>query len=228
MGEPKKPVQIRALPRGGKSEARKVTVDGPSLKNLRVANSIRNGIVVLGSVVLGFWVLFNDEPKKGGVSNIPAVEKAEQAKLEAYLKEAELKQKMAMRSRELENQQSATPIPSDAEIIKKDDRTLGVYLDTENREKKVYEDLYGNQDGKSKLVLPEDRINARLAQRKWITEEEKQEKKQWVQNFIKQAYDAGWAVEINEDLIVTKAKPVRDKPRMSLDQVIDKLSREGY
>ena len=59
-------------------------------------------------------------------------------------------------------------------------------------------------------MLPADKINGRLANRKWINQMERAEKIQFLTSFVRTAYEHGYEVEIDANLIVVGVKRVRE------------------
>lgn len=138
---------------------------------------------------------------------------------------------MMMRRRiELENQRTmGSPSSGEGAIFlaePDDGRTLGVQLDQENTAERIYEDLYGEKstyaDG-----TPEERINARLANRKWLNEVERAERLHFVKAFIRQAYDRGFEVELDQNLVVIGVKRIGAK-KVNIDEVLNRLAKQGH
>jgi hypothetical protein len=235
LNQAKKPIEFRALPRGDekKAKASKATVEAvePAPKrSFQISPQTRNTLVVGGAIALAFFVLLSGPKENMGAHSAPHAASeigTEESRVNRYLIDADMKHRMQMQKSELDNLASTKPIPQGARIERPDTRTLGVNLNGENAAEKVYEDLYGKQVSATP-VSPEDRIEFKIAQKKWISEEERQERKQFVQNFIKQAYDAGWAIDLDENLVVVRVKPITNHPLMPLDQVLDKISKQGY
>ena len=101
------------------------------------------------------------------------------------------------------------------------------HLEQENSGEKVYNELYGGDRNKGPMT-PEDRINLRLKEDQWMAAAEKQERKQYIQNFLKEAYDAGYAIDLDENLVVVRVKKVTSRPKETLDKVLENLARKGY
>ncbi len=108
-----------------------------------------------------------------------------------------------------------------------DGRSLGVQMDQENSAEKVYEDLYGEKavfaDG-----LPEEKISNRLANRKWLNEMERAERINFVKNFIRQAYDRGYEVQLDQNLVVIGVKKITSPKSVNIDEVLNRLAKQGY
>lgn len=221
MAQTNRPIRIRTLPKSDEQ---------PRKKALKTPKLDPNHVVIAVAVVLA-WLVFNwdsSDPKLPRSSFDLPNDGSPEAKINKYLQDGQFKRQMEMRSREMENKVLAKPLGTDASIEPESDRTLGVSLEQENNAQKVYDDLYGDQAHVRPAPSPEDRINARLEQEQWLSQMEKQERRQYVQNFIDQAYEAGYAITLDENLIVVKVKKVQQKPKLSLDQVLENLARKGY
>ena len=104
-------------------------------------------------------------------------------------------------------------------------RSFGVQMDTENTADRLYQEL-NDRPRAAADNTPDDRINAMLEKNKWLNEQERQERVQYVRNFIKTAYDRGYEVQLDDKLQVVGVRPIQNR-KVSLDQVIDKVSRQG-
>jgi hypothetical protein len=140
---------------------------------------------------------------------------------------AEVQAEMMRRNRELENApfRSALKDKGDVETLPDvDTKGYGVSLDSDNSSERVFEDLDSNNQGYSDQ-LPADKINARLANRKWMHEMERTEKIQFISAFIRSAYDKGYEVEIDQNLVVVGVKKINQNKLLNIDQVIDRLAK---
>jgi hypothetical protein len=153
-------------------------------------------------------------------------------KINRYLQETARRRELTKMDLELEGEKVKSEFPSDsatysAHPVPEESKSLGVFLDQEDSAGKVYKDLYGRNDSSAETMLPEERINMRIAQRKWINELEMNQRRQFINNFLKSARDAGYDLELNENLVVVKVKKLQQKPRIPLDKVLERLSQQG-
>lgn len=246
MGQPNKPIQIRVLPRANEKDsppqqpkpapgARPSKMDIAKQRWMRPKSPmLRTYLIVGGAVAVTFFILFSDpQPVEktrasAAKTTVRLDDNSPEALVNRYLQDAEARREMAMKNRELENKITAQPLGNDAAVRpQNDDRQLGVSLDQENTAEKVYKDLYG-QDGNHGPISPADRISQRLQQDQWLAQTQTQERKQYVQNFIKEAYDAGYAIDLDENLVVVRVKKVTSRPKESLDKVLENLARKGF
>lgn len=246
MGQQNRPIQFRTLPRTNEKEPSfktKARSGKSASKSEAVVESrsskpknpmLRNYIIVAAALIAAFAILFND-PKpvektsgaQSGKAKLRVEDNSPEALVNRYLQDADARHDMAAKNRELENKVLARPLGADAAVIPENDRPLGVSLDQENSAEKVYKDLYGHQDNRGPMS-PDDRINMRLQEDKWLAQTEKQERKQYIQNFLKEAYDAGYAIDLDENLVVVRVRKVTSRPKESLDKVLENLARKGF
>lgn len=143
-----------------------------------------------------------------------------------HLQDAEIKREMMMRSREVENEQfkSAVKEPNLDEIeTLPDPKEYGVRFDNDESMDRVYEDTHPDS-GRDLATLPADKINAHMANRKWMNEMERAEKIQFLSAFIRSAYEHGYEVEIDSNLVVVGVKRVQNHS-LNINQVIDRLAK---
>lgn len=93
----------------------------------------------------------------------------------------------------------------------------------------VYEDIFGDQSAYDVHLNPSQRIEAKLQRMKMLDRYDYQQKLAYIEAFVKNAYEQGYQVDINEDLEVTRVKKITtDEPyrgSASLDKLLD---RQGY
>jgi hypothetical protein len=227
-----RPIQIRTLPRTGEQKVTRQSSVPPSKPHepiFKRRKHFSTGAVILIAGIASAFVFMWEPPqtKKKPITVNSAEDNSPEAKVNRYLKEINEKYEMAKKNSDFENKSSSQPLSPDARIIPEPDRNLGVAMDQENSAEKVYNDLY-HKEPNTGPMLPADRIAFRLAERKWMSEVERQERKQYVQNFISQAAEAGYAIDLDENLIVTKVKKITDKPKEPLDKVLENIARKGY
>lgn len=106
------------------------------------------------------------------------------------------------------------------------DRTYGVQLDSEDTADRLFKDLNERNEQNNYENLPDDRINARLANRRWLNQAEREERINFIRQFIRSAYDRGYQVEIDQNLVVVGVKKITEQ-KVSIDQVIDRMAQQG-
>ena len=105
---------------------------------------------------------------------------------------------------------------------------MGVQIDSKTVSDKLYEELNDDRNPANNDVLPEDRINARLANRKWLNETEHKERVQFVTNFIRSAYERGYEVELDSNLVVVGVRKIDPSKKVDIDKVIKQvMARQG-
>ena len=147
--------------------------------------------------------------------------------VQRYMQDAAVKREMLRRTRELENLKAAQVDPREG-LFNTDESALnyGLQFDQEDTAERVYEDL---NDGRQVATetLPADRISARLADRRWLNQYEREERINFVRNFLRSAYERGYEVELDQNLVVVNVKKVNRLKRVNIDQVIDRMARQG-
>lgn len=134
-----------------------------------------------------------------------------------------MQRQMMVQAQQLENAKMKTrDLQADAYALDPA-ATYGVQFDQEDTADRVYEDLNLNSKTFTEQT-PDEKINARLANRRWVNELEKRERITFVKNFIKSAYDRGYEVEINENLVVVGVKRVSQTKKLNIDQIMDKIA----
>jgi hypothetical protein len=227
-------IKIRSLPRGNEKASQ---TEKPDPKAKAKDAKVPRWIIYVGTAsALALVTLFAlPKPKSspGAVSRAPvAMPVQEDAAVDRYLQDAQLKQQMMVRKRELENMQfksalkTSEPDAEDFLALPEGERNLGVQMDADNSAERVFEDLNDAaiNDGES---LPAERINSRLANRRWVNELERRERIQFVTNFIRSAYDRGLEVEIDQNLVVVGVRKINQTRKVNINQVIDRLAKQG-
>lgn len=228
--------KIRALPRGDEKVSLKPpSVQAPVAESAHPSDesedSSSNWTYSVGAIgLLAFiavLILPNSKPKPV-TRETNSVNQRINGEVNKHLQETELKREMMVHQMELENYKfkaAADDRPSHPEVWNSpENRVLGVQMDQEDSAAKVFEDL-----NESKIVfddnLPNDRINSLLERRKWVNETERAERKQLLANIIRSAYDQGYELVINQDLVVVGVKKISRTKPINIDQVIDRLAK---
>ena|GEM_PF-1451658 len=237
---PKKSFQIKVLPKTGEGPA--IAGNSPKKKSIHVktsksksksgrkkTSSLQGPLILLGVIAAALGGLYWVNVKAPKPSSASAVKAAnpENKKLKNYLEAAQQKEAFQKMRVQVENQ-AAVPddLPAFLPLEDQDPgerRPMGVELDSDPSMNRVYDDLYGSSEG-GRFQTPEERIGARLAQKKWLYEYQLSERKVFIQNFIEAAKLAGYEVKIDENLVVTEVKPLRARPSIPLDQVLENLA----
>lgn len=182
-------------------------------------------LALVGLIAVIAIVFFLPSPNKMKINSGSAMNSSP-SKLNEYLQAGQRKSELSeMKVAEENRRADSNELPAFLPLEEGggEKRPMGVELSQDPALDKVYQDLYG-EPGANGEKSPEERISARLAERKWVHRFEKEEKKTFIRNFIAAAREAGYEVELNDDLIVTKVKPITSRPKISLEKVIDKLN----
>lgn len=240
--------KIRVLPRTGEKSAAQGAASAPAKAKAKEsqAGKGQRWIVYVGTLsVIALAAAFalpagqKAEPSRQAAAHTPqpqpqkldlsSVQDPVNAKISRHMQDALMKEEIMRQRLELENMRLKDPdlAESPAMLSSEDEtRTYGVQLDQEDVAGKVYRDLnYRNTP--STEYLPEERINARLATRKWLNEHERAERINFVRNFIRSAYERGIEVEIDQNLVVVGAKKVTTPRKVDIDKIIDRMARQG-
>lgn len=222
--------KIRTLPRGEKPKA------GPS----QPKKSWRDSVIYLAlCVCILALVSLHDfsrqgsasrgKPKSGQVelSSTASPRKRLDDSVTRHLQDAEIRRMMMTQKQEAENlalrQALREPNQDDIETLA-DTKGYGVRFDADESFERVYDDIHPDDVGRDPQSLPGDRINARLASRKWLNEMERAEKIRFLTAFLRSAYENGYELEIDSNLVVVGVKRV-EKRSVNINQVIDRLAK---
>ena len=247
-------IKIRALPRGNeepkKDRAQKQNTAGSPAdlaahtKSAAIAKPRRWIIYVgVGALSLGLFTFLSKGPQS------PKMIQAENAKIKAlgqadlaatntrindsvtrHLQDAEIQRDMMKRTRELENapfkkallsgegEMTALSAPEDA-------RAFGVQMDSDSASERVFDDLNASSSDFSEVLLPGDKINAKIADRKWMARLDRAQRIAVIGDFIRSAYDNGYEVEIDQNLMVVGWKRINKNKILDINQVIDRLAK---
>lgn len=220
-------IKIRTLPR--KDEGRRPD-DAPPSKRPRLPKTSYWQIASVATIVLvllGYVMLPDAAPPARELSSQQPLRDPMVKRLSGYVDEVRFKEEALRQRRELENMRlrasgQALDLEASAPEVP---RPLGVTMDSEN----VADRLYGQLNDRPTLnvdSLPESRINARLEKNKWVNELDRQERVQFIRNFIKSAYDRGYEVQLDQNLVVVGVRPIQNRT-VSLDQAIDRVTKQG-
>ncbi|HMN69637.1 MAG TPA: hypothetical protein PKC28_13935 [Bdellovibrionales bacterium] len=173
---------------------------------------------------------FKPAAKSGEPEATPQVESKRQdlSSVSRHMADAAMKRQMMVRTREFENLNvKADELELlDGYTADADARAFGVQFEQEDTAERLYEDLNGTP-GRYADTLPADKINSRLANRRWVNDFERNERITFIKNFIRAAYERGYEVQIDQNLVVVGVTKISGTKKLNIDQVIDKLAKQG-
>lgn len=209
-------IKIRTLPR--KPEGSKPPAPQPT-----------RWIIYLGtvSVVLLLAALFIPAGSKPvaqrHLSSGPSASDA----VNRHLQDAATKHEMMVRVREMENLKVSGNLDADDYAATPEQQNQGVQFDQEDSSERVYADLNEDAPTTYESELPDDKINSRLATRRWVNQLEREERRLFIRNYIRNAYEKGYEVQIDKNLVVVGVKKIKRTEKVNIDSVLDKLARQG-
>jgi len=183
--------------------------------------------VILALAAVGA-VVMQSAPKSHEMASQKIVRDPTAVKINKLVEDVKVKEDFLRRQRLLDNLRSKDTV-GDLEVPVtsfESTRSYGVSLDSENTADRLYEEL-NERPVQTAENTPDARINAMLEKNKWLNQQERQERVQYVRNFIKSAYDRGYEVDLDQNLQVVGVRPIANR-RISLDQAIEKASRQGF
>jgi len=133
---------------------------------------------------------------------------------------------------ENENLQTRDPYLEEAEGSQFEGATgYGLDLEQDDSAERLYRELNsvssGNRAGTFDQ-MPDQRINARLANRRWLNDLERAERINFVRNFIRSAYERGYQVDLDSNLVVVGVRRIQNNQKVSIDQILERLSKQGF
>jgi hypothetical protein len=149
-------------------------------------------------------------------------------KISRHMQDLAFQDEVRRQARELENleMKGAGALNVGSIVLDNADQNLGVQMDQEDTAERVFQDIRPKNQP-SFENLPVDRINHKLADRKWINNLERAERIQFVRNFIRSAYEKGYEVEIDQNLVVTGVRKMNPNRIMTIDQVLNNMAKQG-
>lgn len=223
--------QIRALPRSNeKLESTKPGITATAAK-ISKQSWLYLGIAATGAIIgiVGLILSFSSGSKEGHNSaSSESSGDAINARINRHLHESIAREEMIKRDVEAHEAQLRTSRwDSQGLVLESDDRIYGVQFDQENVAERLYQELNEDRTPAYRDLLPDEKISARLANRKWLNEMERAERVQFISNFIRSAYEQGYQVEIDQNLVVVGVKKITGTQKVNIDQVLDKMARQG-
>jgi hypothetical protein len=234
--EPSAKVKIKTLPRPEDSQRTKGTgaPRRPTSRSQFYLGKTGIAVILFSLILLSLTLLRREAPPKPALKtdslasrSIPSDRIS--ATVNRYIIDAKLKEEIMRRRREVEVQQTIDRTKNGSEsVLANDDdqRMLGVRMDHENTSERLYEQLHGNKSENAELT-PDAKITAKLANRIWLSELERTDRINFVKKFIREAYDKGYEVEIDQNLVVVGVKKITQDRKVNIDQVLDRLAKEG-
>lgn len=221
-------IKIRTLPRPDEKAAPAPAKKAKKSKKDRYSQILMGLCVALIAVAsLGLYQSWR--AMYGAPTKAKPVIARHGASITKQMHDTQIAELMLKRRTQLENQRTMGARDNREAFVlsNDDDRTLGVQFDSENAAEKVYEDLYGERPTTSD-GLPDEKINAKLANRKWLNEMERAERINFVKAFIRQAYDRGYEVQLDQNLVVIGVKKITSPKSVNIDEVLNRLAKQGY
>lgn len=142
-----------------------------------------------------------------------------------HLNDSLLREKMMAQQAAIANQaarRAGTNISESSAWSPDNQRTYGVQLDQEDVVGQIYREL-NDHGGYSNSV--EDQINGRLANRKWLNELDRAEKINYIRNFLRSAYEKGYEVQLDQNLVVVGVRRLQQNQKVNIDQVVNKMAQ---
>lgn len=221
-------IKIRALPRKNEKPASQ-TETKPATTSQTPRWIIYVGTTTCAAIA-GLFIVSKKAPTK------PAVQQKEMASIQItrgydsvnkHLQDTYLKHEMMIKARQNENMKVKNDGPMELSEDELDpSRIYGVTLDQENTAERIYEDLNGTARSYADST-PDEKINNRLANRRWVNDLERAERIQFVKNFLRSAYEKGYEVQLDENLKVVGVKKINETRKVNIDQVIDRMAKQG-
>jgi hypothetical protein len=234
-------IKIRTLPRGDEAEKKAKAEVRPKPEPKKQPQLQAEGIeepskginplvimAALSAVILGVVVFGPGNGGKAEMSSVNTAKPKMPSNVDKYYTEAEIKREMMIHQMEIMNYNfkaaASEPELTAEALATPNDGSFGVSMDSEDSASSVFADL-NDSYYQSEEMSPADRINARLATRKWINENDRAERVAALAAIIKNAYDQGYELQINSDLVVTGVKKINNKRPLNINQALDRLAK---
>lgn len=218
-------IKIRALPRGSEKKTQTKTPAAPTARTPRYVVYVGAAATLLLSALL-LAKTFN-KPQTVVRAAAANQEDPANALVNRHLRDLEMKQEMRRQKQKLDALAMKDPsVTDDTAILSDPEKSYGVSLDSDKTIDVLYRDL-NYRKPTAYDQTPEERISARLANRKWIREHERAERVNFVRNFIRSAYERGYQVEIDQNLVVVGVKKITEPKKVNIEQIIDRMARQS-
>lgn len=83
----------------------------------------------------------------------------------------------------------------------------------DDQAQRIYEDLHGSSKNFDTPLTPKERINAALANKRWLQDYEENQKNEYIRKFIENARSQGYEVELNDQLEVVNIREIPTNKR---------------
>jgi hypothetical protein len=237
-------IKIRALPRSNEGQAKQKQTPNQNQSEKPKMPAQKRWIIYVGvcALALGVFTFFypnqkaiktasakKAKTKVQGQIDLASVTTRINENVSRHMQDAEIKTEMMKRNSEMDNASFKNSIrdvkeSEDDASLPEDRHSYGVQLDNDENVDRMLEDINPESPHYNEST-PADKINARIADRKWMNEMERAEKIQFISNFIRSAYDRGYEVEIDANLVVVGVKKINHNKVLDINQVIDRLAK---
>lgn len=224
-------IQIKTLPRSNEAAGQKAVPQPPAPGSREGRWLALFGIASLAFSIglIGVWwhsrtQWINEQSRQ--IANT-AEHDPVAATINRHMYNTHLKEEMMKRKLMIENQQMLAQRKTQNQyVLPEINPSYGVQMDQENSAEKVYQDLTGNSQS-IRGVNIEEKVNTLLANRKWMNELERAERLTFVRNFIREAYNRGWEVQLDQNLVVTGVRRITTPQQVNIEQVLNRLAQKG-
>jgi len=222
-------IKIRTIPRSNEKAVKKGPKAAPrresSTKNAaRIFIALSAVAFAMGA--LGYWHSTRQVDRSlaklqpGQVTHTDRVA----ASISRHMYNSHLMEQMMKRKSQMDAQNMKIAKGQDMEsMLPEDTRSYGVQMDQENTAERLYEDLNVNRSHYGDSL--DDKIHSRLANRKFVNEAERAERIAFVKAFIRSAYEKGYEVTLDQNLVVVGVRKIRNR-NLTIDQVLDRIAKQ--
>jgi hypothetical protein len=189
----------------------------PKIKNSddKESNRLFIILIVLGAALL--WIGLNQPNQASSYSSVSPKNNLTTQKIDnsinSHMRLTERKLLDTQLARDLDNRLTTrtNPEADPFSIGKGHDASLGVDLEQENKAAQVYKDISKPSIRYDIDSDPEEKIRAQMALQKWMAEYDQRYKEQYIKAFIENARRAGYRLEVNGELEVTKVEKIDNR-----------------
>ncbi|MCB0411192.1 MAG: hypothetical protein KDD22_01615 [Bdellovibrionales bacterium] len=182
----------------------------------RVWKKFALGAIALSwALILGFN--FRAQPSLQNSSKSSDSRQKVLNKINHYLQFADKKSELDQMRVEVQNHEESEPISSadQAKVEKVNLGSLSAYrpVAPETNAKSVYEDLHGPANSFEAPLTPRDRIEASLARREWVSDYQRHQANEYVEQFVANAKAQGYEVKLNDQMEVVEIQAIPREKR---------------
>lgn len=222
-------VKIRTIPRSNEKALKKGPKAAPRAEE--PAKSAARIFIALSAVAfamgaLGYWHSTRQVDRSLAKLQPGQVTQADRlaASVSRHMYNTHVMEQMMKRKSQMDNQaMKIKKGQGDESLLPEDTRSYGVQMDQEDTAERLYEDLNANRSHYGDSL--DDKIHSRLANRKFANEVERAERIAFVKGFIRQAYEAGYEVTLDQNLVVVGMRKIRNR-NLTIDQVLDRIAKQ--